>query len=80
MYKVVLDTGYERIEAEDENLLAAFNSLKIDNPKTTRSVISVTKGDKTITKIFNMKITRLFARNPITRSIWSKLIEQGFNG
>lgn len=78
MYQVSLDIGTEVLKAKGKTLLDAFNALTFkEHPKVLKSVLTVTKGDKTIQKVFNMKITRLFARNPITRNIWAKLIDSG---
>ena len=76
-YKVTIDLGYSVLLAQGDTLLDAFNKLKFEDvPKVLKSTLTATKGDKTISKVLNMKKTRLFSINPITRATWAKLMDQ----
>lgn len=78
MYKVQISLNNEIFEAQDQDLLGAFNKLKLPEYPKTLAKLTVSKGEKRVEKVFNIPKLKRFARNEITRGVWAKLLSTVF--
>lgn len=75
-YKTTLKIGDRTLKATGETLLEAFDKLKIEEYPKEIGILTAEKGDKKISKVFNIAKLKRFARNSITRGVWAKLLSQ----
>ena len=76
MFKVSLQLEGKEIKSQDKDLLEAFHKLKIPEYPKTVGRLTVVRGEKKVEKIFNIVKLKRFARNPINRGVWAKLLGQ----